>query len=134
MREIKFRAWDNKQNLMLHPMEFQSGVGVSIPNEYLSHDDTEIYLRCRYDTELMQYTGLKDKNDKEIYEGDILFRDLGHEVVNETFKVVFEKGIFVTDKIVCFGQGLCVKMSIGSFNRNKELEVIGNIYENPEML
>lgn len=77
---------------------------------------------------VMQYTGLKDKNGKEIYEGDILkyvvpadgeITDQDVEYVEE---VIFDDGIFCVDGYVpvsCF---------------NDEAEVIGNIHENPELL
>ena len=67
-----------------------------------------------------QYTGLKDKNDKDIYEGDIIKTEFG------IGQVVYE--------IVCFriiGDNL--DLYLGHSNRNK-LEIIGNVYENTKLL
>lgn len=73
----------------------------------------------------MQYTGLNDKNDKEIYEGDIVQgRYRGYEMQNVPQKVTFLNGCFM------FGNWNAHEY----FNRHQEIEVIGNIYENLELL
>ena len=71
MRDIKFRIWDTENNEMLKVQEldfeptFYGGRIAIRPDQYNNYFDTE-------DMILMQYTGLKDKNGKEIYEGDII--------------------------------------------------------------
>lgn len=104
MREIKFRAWDKEQKKMLDDVSTWT-------------DDFTGMLIA-----LMQYTGLKDKNGKEIYEGDIVkYKN------DKPDKVIFENGGFMTSRF---------------YHRTPnnwkilldELEVIGNIYENPELL
>jgi hypothetical protein len=71
MREIKFRIWDSKEEMMIQ----DSGhFHVSADGEVFSINDNEDITNS---VVLMQYTGLKDKNGKEIYEGDIVLLDLG---------------------------------------------------------
>ena len=65
MREIKFRAWDNLENRMYENVQF--GI-YQDPDEIISFGD--ILSLARF--EIMQYTGLKDENGKEIYEGDVV--------------------------------------------------------------
>lgn len=98
MRTIKFRAWDEENGMYPVEMLHFNKDGIHAP----------------YVKEVMQYTGLKDRNGKEIYEGD---------VVGDTFAgvpelVTFEDGRFSTKK---------------GFDLAK-VEILGNIYENPELL
>lgn len=119
-RVIKFRAWDSKNNKMIFPMSFQNGVGCIIPNDYLSYSDTEVYLGCRSQYKLMEYTGFTDKNSKEIYEEDIVKYQS-----KSIFKIIFEDGSF---KISCIKNNKHSLLFIDvDFN---EIEVIRNIYEN----
>ena len=109
-REIKFRAWDGEK--IIH----------NIPNSAVS---TGSFLEMRGTTlQLMQYTGLKDKNGKEIYHFDILslpMRFHGDHTLKPSIAVMQweHDGWYVED------QGEC---------GYSEMEVIGNIYENPELL
>jgi len=111
--EIKFRAWDKKNKRMLIPD------AIWLRNQEISIQG------CFYkDIILMQYTCLKDKNGKEIYDGDIVkFRG------NQIGYIDFDHGMF------------CLKIYNpyeSCYNpwtfRPKEVEVIGNIYENPNLL
>lgn len=118
MREIKFRAWDkiNKEMFNVESINFQ---------ERRVYKDVVSYRNFN-DIELMQYTGLKDKNNKEIYEGDIL-SDGNDE---KPYKVIFENGSFRAEFDGDFDE-----YSFDLMDVNLQCcEVVGNIYENSELL
>lgn len=111
MGRKKFRAWDTVkkewiENFCISPegIILEGFANIENPN-----------------AKLVSFVGLKDKNNKEIYEGDIVKTSSG--LCNE---VVFEDGAFWIESKIC---GVLVCDSYES-----ELEVIGNIYENPELL
>lgn len=119
MREIKFRAWNKISKEFVSRFEVTNNGKViahyydpDVLNGHSSEDITKV-------VELMQYTGLHDKNGKEIYEGDIL-----HEIRLKTASMAnngIDRQIIVEDIRTLF------------FNENN-CEVIGNIYENPNLL
>ena len=129
MREIKFRAWDEELETMVYSHELTGGVEydchpVRAINIILNEDD--------YSCEFMQYTGLKDKKGHEIYEGDILKGARKESVVvsysNGAFGFTYlGRNSFYNDKKALFFRFLG-EVDIHS------LKVIGNIYENPELL
>jgi len=128
MREIKVRAWDKIDKNMLAVLQVDwVEKSIVIPKPVLVNDgdiDFSFDKRRFQDIELMQYTGLKDKNGKEIYEGDILKywydRDkTGDSRVEFTEIVEFEE---------------MAEYNGWSFHKNLNPEVIGNIYENKEEL
>ena len=131
-REIKFRAWDKVNNKMMFPSTIGFG---NVNNRVVVMASLEIDentmalnndgLRFKDDFELMQYTGLKDKNGKEVYEGDILKSDLD-EVMIDTVEWDAD-GVSFHLKNVSTGFS---QLRIEDW----EWEVIGNIYENPELL
>jgi len=118
MREIKFRAWDNKAKEWLEPEHF-AVMGDGEVFSYGSFDDTGGLMNPK-ETTLVQYTGLKDKNGKEIYEGDIVqWLDID----------------YAHNELIEYKADMCAFTLDGSFiNTKKELTIIGNIYENPELL
>lgn len=124
-REIKFRAWDKENGCWASidsvALCADGSVAYLLPEE----DDMPPYLE--EDVEIMQYTGLKDNNGREVYEGDVL--DIGLQ--NQGGKPVvapvsYEKYIagYVLDN---GGDGIWQRL-------DEDCEVIGNIYENPELL
>lgn len=135
MREIKFRAWESLTSTLWQPHEIEvkfinDSHHVTVPrgDGYATYHQFE---NSPNPLILMQYTGLKDKNEAEIYEGDIL-RNVDNPFVDKLpFKVEWNEyygawfwrsleGEFGTDHFY---------QSIAS-----DCEVIGNIYENPEPL
>jgi len=124
-REIKFRAWQTHHKEMYQPF-----VGyIEFPDIVVGFDDGDLRLEGEKNVILMQTTGLKDKNGKEIYEGDVL--------KIETKEVSSFRGyIFYDDKKSGFQfYDLVDKQSYTIFNIDKEsFEVIGNIWQNPELL
>lgn len=128
MKELKFRAWlkDNKKMCQVGMLEFTYKGGVCC--------DSESTSACRKyfdfeEIELMQYTDINDKNGIEIYDGDIVLIN-GHKYV-----VVDEEGIFakaIEKYQVDFDWETIRRAKKDNFDLG--IEVIGNIYENPELL
>ena len=127
-REIKFRAWDKKEKKMAQVDAMDWGADNNIVTAHLSFLEGElrkkVYPNKRLgdDVDFMQYTGLKDKNGKEIYEEDIV--KIGNDGIAQ---VSFIDGCWQTyeeDRIE-----LCASL----YGWISPLEVIGNIYENPEL-
>lgn len=138
MREIKFRG------LSEHGWKFIDLTGSTGWSrellELLSKDDKAFQFK----TPLEQFTGLKDKNEKDIYEGDVLeFEDMGEEgyETKEGYDftnhaaVVFHEGRFCLDKFRAEG---AVEEEINEHDEMvgifKSSAVVGNIHENPELL
>lgn len=128
-REIKFRIWQKKTQKMHYPHQNKGflqfdGTGVSF-NDDLGYVDQGVY-------ELMQYTGLKDENGKEIYEGDIVRFDFDYF---NKFALIYGDVYY---KNACFyiNDGCPAgNLGLGHLIENKRnVQIIGNIYENPELL
>lgn len=125
-REIKLRAWDKKNKDMFNVQGFDM--------YEVQNDDKEYDVRGKDDIILMQFTGLKDKKGQEIYEGDILHvKDCGFDFM----------GIVEWSKRVCsfeiYDKFSYKPKQIGygkryQFDDTTNFEIIGNIYENPELL
>ena len=113
MREIKFRAWDQENNQMIN--WYDTFFYDDSPVTRYSGDFSYIEMP------LMQYTGLKDKNEVEIYEGDII------RSYNE-FGEAFEQ-LSVVEYDVSTGQLKGIDIKYIDYE-----EVIGNIYENPDLI
>ena len=118
MREFKFRVWIKQWQ----KMQKISSIDWSFGDIYIEAD-LHLYSFQIDEVELMQFTGLKDKYGKEIYEGDIVSHP--NPTLNKA-EIKFTKGIFRIvakdgrDDLLYYCHNI--------------IEVIGNIYENPELL
>ena len=127
MREIKFRAWiKNRQQMdMVDCLELRKNVNV----KYIHTRLHGLKLKP-FEVELMQYTGLKDRDSKEIYEGDIL-------KYGSCVEVVFYEptmGRFMTELKKCNDESKIGEISSLSPYYTDNYKVIGNIFENSEVL
>ena len=135
MREIKFRIWDteNKEMLKVQELDFEPtffGGRIAIrPDQYSDYFDTE-------DMILMQYTGLKDKNGKEIYEGDIVQHLYEFSDVTDRYLIDYDEDdlSYVFQNISNKNRFIALEDLYDEDYGDYAIEVIGNIYENPELL
>lgn len=122
MRKIKFRGWDKELNFMINIKRYK----IDFDGQVLfDNNDKELYNQTNK-IELMQYAGLKDKNDVEIYEGDIIKYDFN----KFNYRIEFLNAEFIARRFYENIENLypC------EFDYGNECEVIGNIYENPDLL
>lgn len=123
MREIKFRAWDKDAKTMVYQSDNGDEYCWQIGAEEIWVENIkEDYI---LESNLMQYTGLKDKNGVEIYEGDILSGWIGSHWHSGEDK--FEEVVKYDEKTASYNFA-AIEVRYG------DLRVIGNIYENPELL
>jgi hypothetical protein len=112
MREIKFRAWDKAcGGMVVAPWKLYLNGGVSIDGTWATADVV-----------LMQYTGLTDRNGKEIYEGDIVKNESGLPISEVRYSVDLARFMLFRG------------FNGWSLSGVESVQVIGNIYENPDLL
>ncbi|MEC1600695.1 YopX family protein [Bacillus halotolerans] len=122
MREIKFRAWHEKWNRLIYEIYLgDNEVKFPIGNTNDILDINEEYSNLIF----QQYTGLKDKNGRDIYEGDIVI-----DGRKNSAEVVFDDGCFC---VIGYLGDLRTHPLRDSLFCGERFEVIGNIYEDPEL-
>lgn len=118
-REIKFRAWD----------KFKDVPDMVYFDLDILQEGKTVLIGSIVDTELMQYTGLKDKNGTPIFEGDVVRENTEAFGKSDLHYIVgFDRGRFTLTEI---GSGYD---RLGIWNVNHNMEVIGNVFESPELL
>lgn len=132
-REIKFRLWSKIGKKFIETdnpdLDFvinNNGYLYSIENFY-----GEIYILPQMDIEVLQFTGLQDRNGKEIYEGDILKYNFPYDGrlkhISPVTYLETQSSFGIKD---IYGN----EIPLYRITANNYFEVIGNIYENPELL
>jgi uncharacterized phage protein (TIGR01671 family) len=137
MRKYKFRAWFYGKNRMVYNLGFDDRSFMEIDDKELSEDEMpavwdkdtivdDSYYDGAFSYEIMEWIGLTNKEGKDIYRGDILMRPYDYESICTV----------EWDKERC-GYMLCYLFYDESYDMSEfwdDFEVIGNIYENPELL
>lgn len=142
MRKIKFRVYLDKMYYQNEYNEYDTNlIGIDFLNKivtfagYTDGEEEDSFERYSFDEnnilykkdlKIMQYTGLKDKNNKEIYEGDIL-SDGNNK---KPYKVIFENGSFRAEFEGDFEEYSFDLIDVVA----QGCEIVGNIYENPELI
>ena len=136
MRDIKFRVWD-KETKHMHICGEDIHDEISFENETNKAYYYNLQNGCgslREDSAyiLMQYTGLKDKNGKDIYDGDIIFIKGETKLLDIKGKVEYSN---ILAQFIITNTGNIVNEAepLGDYEE-EDIEKIGNVYDNPELL
>lgn len=125
-RDIKFRGFDSVNKVML-PVE-----SINFREGYISLNEGDNSVTDTLEMiELIRYTGVKDRNGKEIYEGDIVsfYNDEEYKLKSTNALVIYDSGAFMLEHKK-LGKEYLGEMDI----ENMCIKIVGNIYDNPELL
>lgn len=150
-REIKFRAWDEDKKEMLYPDGVFNFIGDGKWYHLDPHNENNVYYEIPKELDIMQYTGLKEKNGKEIYEDDIKRWKFNHHIRDYVcywseidcgfrWKLIKHNSKQDDDNIdIPFDTeedfyNYVIKSNQRANGFDSFSKIIGNIYENPELL
>jgi uncharacterized phage protein (TIGR01671 family) len=129
-REIKFRAWNNDLKLYSKPFTLKSSLLNFTDKNGLG------IMKSLSDEIIEQFTGLKDKNGKEIYEGDIV-QSKPIDVIHPQDLFKFKLIDYLTSPVYWSNEGACFDVDFNPscfYDSQKIIEVVGNIHENSDLL
>lgn len=126
MREIKFRAWDGRHIAEVIGIKFSADL---TPHSVLTVISPNMVYESIAEIKLMQFTNLLDKNDKEVFESDILKDNYG-----TTYIVEWEEEQTPGFHLTPIDEPKVQIEEYKLWRDSDRIEVIGNIYENPELI
>jgi uncharacterized phage protein (TIGR01671 family) len=123
MRTIKFRVWDIDKNKMFNDCFELTKFGFIKCNQLDNSSENLVWL---------QFTGIEDANEKEVYEGDIHLSEVEDDgkIIKGYLPIVFDNGAFWLDQSFKKDGSYLTLLC----EHDEPLNIVGNIYENPELL
>jgi len=134
MREIKFRAWDKKKKMMetIGLTFARNGELASIKAWHYQDVDGHYRIYLPSEVNLVQYTGLRDKNGKEIYEGDVVKETFPRDKSDPAYDSYGDEGVVEWHEGI--GAWSWEHGEEWGMIDSQDVKIIGNIYENPDLL
>ena len=128
MREIKFRAWDNENKRMIHSGDFieYEEIEIVVGENTVYCLNTEPYASAKPFFIPMEYINKKDKNGKEMYDGDFITVENDFDCQEKALAVHWSDDLLTYCVFQCGHEEVCL-------SDLRDIEVVGNVFENPEL-